>query len=530
MSRKRLCFLTETQLVAYLWVRGKLVGRECFGADEEGLLAFSRYLNVDAYAPIYVLVDLLAEEFNNQTIPHVRGPDRVALLRHRASQAFRGTPFRFGVVRGRESTGRRDDQAVFMGISEAVKLSRWVDVLEKTSSPLAGIYSLPMVGESLLGKIKIPDKYVLLVSHQSGSGLRLSFYANRRLKMSRMARIPQLHPEEYTATVIREIGRTWDYLQSVRLLQRSQAIGICILCNSSLLVALRPFCVDTALFTYHLIAIGELAEKIGVKQTISSPFSDSLFIQLLGKKTPVNHYASAASRRFYITWRWRNAMSVVSLLLVLIVAPIVVVWVHTGIADYEKGQLLKQQVDSFVAEKRDKLSQSLPTLIRPADLKNMVLLGDTILEQTTTPWEMMVIISQDLQHFSDISLNKLEWYAFVNQQDIDIGKIADNQKRRIVASGGQRRLQSGQGDAEGAKFYGRVENIDGNLKYAIQRVHDFVSRLEKNQHIRRVIALQLPMEMQSKEVFSGNVVDLFKPQKAETADFVLWILREKTTG
>ena len=93
MSKKRVFFLTSDGLSVYQWRYRKVLEPLVFTADEAGLTQFSRYLDQAPQLPAYLLVDLVDEEFRPETIPHVFGSDRRALLRNRRVRLFRDARF-----------------------------------------------------------------------------------------------------------------------------------------------------------------------------------------------------------------------------------------------------------------------------------------------------------------------------------------------------------------------------------------------------------------------------------------------------
>lgn len=119
-----------------------------FGTDESGRRNFARYLQQTPDYPIYVLVDIMEEEFRTDTIPHVFGSDRKALIKRRQSRLFKETVYFHTQIQGREEQGRRDSKVLFMALSNQEIIRPWLEILEQHKVPLAGMSSLPLVTES----------------------------------------------------------------------------------------------------------------------------------------------------------------------------------------------------------------------------------------------------------------------------------------------------------------------------------------------------------------------------------------------
>ena len=66
---KRVFYVSSGRLSAYTWDSGSMTDPIVFGADEKGLGDFSRYLESVPNDPVHMLVDLVEEEFREDTIP-----------------------------------------------------------------------------------------------------------------------------------------------------------------------------------------------------------------------------------------------------------------------------------------------------------------------------------------------------------------------------------------------------------------------------------------------------------------------------
>src|SRR5262245_8093656 len=116
-SRRRVLFLSAHKAAIYHGRKGDLGSSFLFDANEEGRELFARYLKETPNVPVYVLVDLFEEEFRRDTIPHVFGPDRGAILARKKSRLFRDTPYFHYFLQGREEDGRRDDRVLMSAIT-----------------------------------------------------------------------------------------------------------------------------------------------------------------------------------------------------------------------------------------------------------------------------------------------------------------------------------------------------------------------------------------------------------------------------
>ena len=147
---KRVFYLSGHHLTVYEWHRGELVDLALFPADDEGLTEFPRYLARTNPVPAYLLVDVVEEEYRRDTLPHVYGRERSLLVEHRAARLFRDTPYWHVIFQGREQQGRRDDQVLYLAVTNPTLLRPWLTIMQQHRVPLAGIYSLPLLTGALL--------------------------------------------------------------------------------------------------------------------------------------------------------------------------------------------------------------------------------------------------------------------------------------------------------------------------------------------------------------------------------------------
>ena len=67
----------------------------------------------------------MKKNFRRETIPHVFGPDRLAIIQRRQDRLFRDTPYRHYDIQGREEDARRDDRILLTAITNAGIITPW---------------------------------------------------------------------------------------------------------------------------------------------------------------------------------------------------------------------------------------------------------------------------------------------------------------------------------------------------------------------------------------------------------------------
>ena len=108
---KRLFYFTGYRLSVLYWKGKELVGSSSFEPTEQGLEKFRNYLSQSENISAKFLVDVIEEDYRNETIPHVGSKDRKAVISRLVDRYFRlSHSYFYSDVIGREKTGRKHNR------------------------------------------------------------------------------------------------------------------------------------------------------------------------------------------------------------------------------------------------------------------------------------------------------------------------------------------------------------------------------------------------------------------------------------
>ena len=315
---RRALFIGLRQAAVFNWEDNDLGDTRLFEADDAGRRSFRRYLDESPDIPFHVLVDLFDEEYRRDTVPHVSGRDRRALFRRKAERHFKGTPYWFCKVTGRETGARRNDRVLLSALTNPAVPGQWLAVLEEAKAPLAGICSLPIFTEQLLTAIAgRGDGRRLLVSLQSISGLRQTFFDNGEFQFSRLVQVPRDEPVSCPRFIRDEVDKIQRYLNSQRPFSSGKPLHIHFLLAGKLMQELKAAYSHQEFVNCHVCDLNELLGESGSCRTVSTPFSDMYIMQRFLALRPGNCYAQPAERRYFSMRRLRNAVAVAGIVLLL---------------------------------------------------------------------------------------------------------------------------------------------------------------------------------------------------------------------
>ena len=492
---RRGLYVVGHQLTAYEWRRGGLTEAFLFQLGEEGLSEFSTYLSEAPFIPVYMLADVVEEEYRRDTVPHVAGRDRQTMVQNRISRYFRDTPYTAARFQGRESAGRRDDRVLYSALTNPGLISPWVERIVQAKAPLGGIYSVALLGEALVPYVAGDDSQCLIMSLQSSGNLRQSFFSGRHLKMSRLAHVPAREPVAVADAMLDEAEKLRRYLNSLRILQRDRPLNVYMLTQGRVAEALHARAQDTEFMHCVLVEISRVADAVGMSPAFVSPYADALYTHLLLSRPPRNHYATPRETR-YNTMRYaRNWMTAAS-----IVAGLgAVTWtgfnVVNGMIFSQRSEATARQAAYYVQRYKDART-GLPQLpAEPEDVKRAVEAVERLQELRTTPRQSLELVSVALDAFPTLQVEQVSW----GKGPGAAAEAEEEGSRRR----GRREPRPG---LEHVLLEGHIAPFDGDYRAALDTLQDFADNLRAFQGVVEVKLLRLPLNLSPTQSLSGNAV------------------------
>jgi hypothetical protein len=472
MSRT-LLFLSAESFQAFVWKNSHLDVAQVFSNDADGREQFSAFIELHRH-PAYLLVDIIEEDFHLETIPHLIGSSRTALLDRKFEQYYRSTPFHQATLLRRQTEGRRDDEFLFSALTNPQRISPWLDTLLAKKIPLVGIYSVPNISTPMLKEFA--SEHVLLLTWERGAGLRQTYFKDKQLHFSRL--IPINQNSTFSQSVATETPRTQQYLKSLSLPPPGETLDVHIICHENDMADLHSRLAGDNDLHYNYVDIQEFAMRNKCKHEFTDSDATPLLLSLLATKPPSSHYANSDHTHYHLLWQLRRlftALAVLTLIAGIVWSGLTYMQGKEFVGETEPIQIQSERMQQQTRQ----VHQSFGDTSAPAaDMKTAVVLARHLNQYSHLPREILYELSTVMDSYPRIKLHKLEWHASV-------------------------------ADASPSPYPAQVITFDGELTdfgSDHRKSLDYLAQFQQalTQHGYTVSAESMPLDISSKGSISGD--------------------------
>lgn len=490
MLSKHLCYLTSDQLCAYLWQGGRLTGGTSFANTRAGIDDFMDYIDSHARAvPVYLLADLIEEDFQRVSLPHVRGGAARQLLQRRLMQQYRETPFRHHEVQGRDSDGRRDDIVLLSALTNPASVQPWVEALEQLRAPLAGLYSTTLLSEDLAHRLRLRDQHLLLVTQQS-AGWRQSYFQHGMLKFSRLT--PAIDRDGNPTDIGAETRKTQQFLTSQRLLGRGNVLHTVVLAPAADTEALDAQCVDGPETAFQLLSLESVAARVGLHTDggqaaqRAAQLAEPMLLAFLARRRPDSHYTLGVWQRYFKLWRARVNLYGLSAAITVVCAGVTGYNLWQKISADAEVVALSAEAAQLDTRYRNVMAAMPPRVTSTANMRAAVNVERMLATQSATPLGMATVVSQALETAPQIRLLQLDWKVVLPAANAPAPGQEDNAAAPISALAAGIPARAPQALLLEAEVLGQEDDYRG----AVDSMNRFAQALAR--HPRLTVAIDKP--------------------------------------
>ena len=188
---------------------------------------------------------------------------------------------------------------LYSAVSNHELLDPWLAAIAAQSSPLAGIYSVPLLGQQLLSKVRKPAGNALLLSQHQGNRLRQVYLRDGKLKSARLSQAPAISDEGYGEYIFNEILRSRRYLERSRLLGGMADIDVYMITDSD--TADRIIASDKGELPlhFHFVRVDAAAKAVRLRQQPPTDRLELLYLAVASHARLRHNYALQGETRYH---------------------------------------------------------------------------------------------------------------------------------------------------------------------------------------------------------------------------------------
>ncbi len=514
----RIFYYSGYRLTVFHWHHNDCVASFAFNPGEEGIEKFTTYLRAAENTPVRILVDLIEEDFNKESIPHVGSRDRKSIIRRLIDRHYRksGDYFNYNII-GRETTGRKDDIVLYSVLSNPDILQPWLKPMLETSTPVSGIWSLPLLTPKLYKYLSVNTENILVVSQQVPSNLRQTFLKNGKLESSRSA-VVNLDDATIGEYIFNEVEQTIRFLSNQRHIGFDDKIEVHVICREQDIPEIQSRCHDTSLrfFKYH--KLDEFEHRVGCT-SYQSEYCNSLYsFACASIKFPVGHYGSSSLFRHYYNHLASLSLYAASILVVIATLVSSFSFYSKSITLDHEANTLMVQADAINRDYNKNLAPLEDKLKQSQIMQSSVLLTEKIQQtRTISPQNFMSDLSRLLSSSGvhDTNISRLSWRYSQrsslpdesNDKDIELVNYADETPIQHFATIG-----------------GIIDPDNNTLKQSVLKTNQLAESIRKNKRVTDLKIQDLPVDIRPESSIENEIDIKNASSKSGKGNFLIQIL------
>ena len=527
MKLQHVIYLSGGSVALYTWDRQAYVpvaGYELPDGDPARLLTYLRETNA---AVVSIVVDVLEEEHNRDTMANLGRRDRDAMLTRKLARVFPRTSYRTAAVQDRLPGDSQSIRVLLSGLTKAEHLQALLSLLAAAKVPVASVCSPALLSRPLLDKLRpaSPADATLIVSRQQEGSLRLSYFRGKYLVGSRLMRRSLAAPPGDLERLVRQLEESVRYFDAAFTPSAGNPIDVVLLCEPGIdPAAATARGTDHEGFRLIVPNPAEAARKLGLNGSLQAGNADLLFVELLRRHAPAGNFAVAADRRYFHLHQVRIFGKAACLALaggallgsVLNVVSIFGTAQATASTRAAIGDIQGQLDPSTTGE--------LANAADPLEMQRVANAWQAIQRHSVEPGAVLGLVSTAVDNNPDVQIEAIEWLplqavatttsgedtgaedmpAAPDEAPAEAPASSDDQKQRVRLT-----------------IRGRIQPFDGDYPRAFLSMRSFMQALRIDPRVLSVNAVREPLDLSPRSTLTG---ELTAERKTEKAGFTLNVL------
>ncbi len=506
-SKKLILCATNQSLTAGLWYGTKLQTYAVFGNADEDYTAFSRYLAQHEDANIYLIVDAIEEDYKLESLPHTTGRQRREIVDRKLNQFNRNSVYRTAHFINRASDKRKDDNFLFVALSNADFLQGWMDAIQANHAPLVGVYLLPMISQAVVRQMKLMAPHILLCERLS-SGLRQTYLHNGRLRMSRLVPMKDVKPNQLAYFYLVEIDKTRLYLISQRLIAAETPLQLILPAVDDTHDEIAKSISQEQGLECKAVNIMAFAKNVNITADLVKMHPALLHMQLLANGNVPDNLAPAKYSKIHGLNNLRRKINIATACVATLGVGLAAYYAWQGASQKDQLQLISAQTQQQQRQYEDVAKNFPSTPIPSAELKIAADLAQAIKSNDQTPRELMQVLSHAFEASPEIALSRIRWVQ-THDKEIKDDELGTNSGLNQAGQTSQPALAAADPSmlAQVGFINAEITGFTGDYRAALNSVNILVTHLREDNLVEQVVVLQEPVNVSSLANLQGSTTD-----------------------
>ena len=407
-SKMNLLLIDSDEVLHLRWQGGRLTQISNYSNSEEGFDRFHVFLENDRKTPFAIVTDIIEEDFRTETVAHVTGADRKALITRKLNLLFRTTRYKTARVIGREKEGRKDDRILFTALTKPELFEPWLNRILAQKVPIMAVTSAAYIMEHFAQSLSMSGEPHLLVVNQEGnSGLRQTYMQKGRVIFGRLTPAGVSRSDNFAELLLEQCDQTRKYLERIKQLPYDAPLQVYVF-SPEAFTDEREATHDLLEFHYRSIEELPLTPKIKLDKVRPGAIAYSL-ISGLRKRAIPNVYAPDNALRYLRIRQISRALYTLSVMALLGAAIVVGPTLADASSKWERESDLIEQTAPLLL-KYERMTERFPeTPIPSAQMELVVEANNRIDEQLVRPTEILSLISKGLLASPELRISGIFW-------------------------------------------------------------------------------------------------------------------------
>ncbi len=219
---KRFILIVGDEGAILIFMHGAKVVRRLFApsASANHSHAMTEIMQANPNVRVSVLVDVLDQQYVQQTFPPVSSMSVGGLVKRRLDRDFQKEDLKGAIQLGRDKTGRKEWKYLLVALVRTPLIAEWVDLVAELPNRVVGIYLVPVEAAHYISMLRrrltneASRPWQLLISHNKVSGFRQVVIHEGKLVFTRVSQaIDDAIPAVIAGNIEQEIITTMEYLK-----------------------------------------------------------------------------------------------------------------------------------------------------------------------------------------------------------------------------------------------------------------------------------------------------------------------------